>query len=91
MEFEIDTSLLNLANDPDKISLAEISSVHINPRARLREIKGYPRALLYTIQSGYSEKKRILLIVSRILGDKRQILEVQVADEDDIDEYYCGG
>jgi len=91
MNFELDTSLLNLARDPDRISLAEISSVHHNPRARWREIEGYPKSLFYTIQSGYSNKKRILLIASRISEDKRQVLHVQVASEDHIDYYYCGG
>jgi len=90
MEFELDISLLNLAADPDRISLAEILSVHRNHRARWREIKGYPKSLYYTIQSGYSSKKRILIITSRIWGDKRQLLEVSVASEDQIDQFYCG-
>lgn len=91
MEFELDTSLLNLAGDPDKISLVEILSVHRNHRARWREIEGYPKSLYYTVQCGYSSKKRILIMMSRISGDKRQILDVNVATEDQIDQFYCGG
>ena len=89
MEFEIDISLLNFASDPDGVSLSEILSVHSNHRSRWKEMEGYPKEYFYSIQCGYSNKKRILLIASRIEGYKRQVLQVQVADEDQIDEYYC--
>ncbi len=91
MDFDLDTSQISFSDNPDRISLAEIVSVLRNGKSRLREIDGYPRELFYSIEAGYSNKKRILLIVSAIEDDKRQVLQIKVADEDEISEYYCNG
>ncbi|MFM7486445.1 MAG: hypothetical protein ACKO13_05930, partial [Cytophagales bacterium] len=63
--------------------------MHKNERSRWKELEGFPIEYFYSIQCGFSNKKRILLIASRILGEKRQILQVQVADEDQLEEFYC--
>ncbi len=91
MDFEIDISQINLSGDPDGISLSEILSVNRNEKSRLREIPDYPKKYFYSIEAGYSNKKRILLVASRILDDKRQIVQVKVAEESEIEQYYCNG
>jgi hypothetical protein len=91
MDFDLDISQTDFSDDPDRISLAEIVSVFKNGKSRLREIDGYPNELFYSIEAGYSNKKRILLIVSAIVDDKRKILQIKVADEDEIDLYCCKG
>ena len=91
MDLDLDVSQINFSNDPDSISLAEIVSVMKNERSRLREVDGYSKGMFYSVETGYSNKKRILLIASRIVNDKRQILQMKVAVEEDIDEYYCNG
>lgn len=91
MEFDLDFSQLNLSSDPDGISLSEILSVLSNEKSRLREMKGFLKSEFHTIETGYGNKKRILRIVSRVSDDKRQILQVKVADEDEIEGYYCNG
>lgn len=92
MDFELDFSQVNLSFNPDKITPIEIKSVFENTkRPRLRELLGYPSDEFYNIECGYSNKKRILLIASRIFDMKRQILQVKVADEDEIEYYYCKG
>lgn len=88
---DLDLSQINLANDPDGVFLMEIRSVLQNAKRRIREIQGYPRKYFYHISTGYSSKKRILLIASRIVTDKLQILGVKVADEKEIENFYCGG
>jgi hypothetical protein len=40
MDFDIHISLINLADDADKISLSEIVSVTKNEKSRLKEING---------------------------------------------------
>jgi len=91
MQLEIDISLINLASEPDGITLSEILSVHNNSRSKWKELEDFPREFFYSIQCGYSNKKRILLIASRIALEKRQILQVRVADEEELEEYYCRG
>lgn len=54
-------------------------------------MKGFLKSEFHTIETGYGNKKRILRIVSRVSDDKRQILQVKVADEDEIEGYYCNG
>ena len=84
MEFELDFSQLSLASDPDGITLAEIISTVKNEKSRLTEIEGFPKDEFYTIEAGYSNKKKILLIASRIADGKRQLLQVKVADEEEL-------
>ena len=90
MDIEIDYSQLDFAGLPDGISMAEIVSVHLNENSRWEELEDFPIDFFYTIQTGYSSKKRIIMITSRIVGLKRQILLVKVADELEIERYYCG-
>jgi hypothetical protein len=87
---DLDFSQLNLSSIPDGISQREIVSVLDNPNHRLREILGYPRKYLYTVATGYSSKKGIIMIASRIIGIRRQLLDVKVADELEIQRYFCG-
>jgi hypothetical protein len=89
MDFEIDYSRLDFAGLADGISMVEIVSVHTNDNSRWRELPGFPLQLFYTTQTGFSSKKRILIVVSRIIEMKRQLLYVKVADEFQIDFYYC--
>lgn len=89
MEFEIDISRINFTVNPDKLTLSEILSVHRNHRSNWEEIEGLPKRLFYSLQCGYSNKKRFLLMASRIWENKRQILRLQVANEDQIQKYYC--
>ncbi len=91
MDLDLDISQVDFSNDPDNISLAEVVSVIKNERSKLREVEGYPKEMFYSVETGYSIKKRILLIASRVANDKRQILQIKVADEGDINEYYCKG
>jgi hypothetical protein len=89
MDFEIDYSRLDFAGLADGISMVEIVSVHTNDNSRWRELPGFPLQLFYTIQTGYSKKKRMLMIFSRIIELKRQILAVKVAEEFEVELYYC--
>lgn len=91
MDFDLDISQINFSDNPDGISLAEIVSVFSNERSRLKEVEGYPKELFYSVETGYSNKKRILLIASRLVGNKRQILQLKVADENEIERNYCKG
>ena len=90
---EIDFSFLKEQNGdyPDKISQQEVMSVLDNPRHKLSPIDGYPLKDCYTIACGYSSKKRLLLIASRIENSKRRVLQLKVADEEEIEVYYCQG
>jgi hypothetical protein len=91
MDFDLDISQLSFSDNPDRISLAEIVSVLKNQRSRLKEVEGFPKELFYSVETGYSNKKRILLIASRVVENKRQILQVEVATENEIEAYYCKG
>jgi hypothetical protein len=76
---------------PDRITQSEILSVLDNPRHKLSPLEDYPLKDCYTIACGYSSKKRILLIASNIENLKLKILQVKVADEDEIEHFYCIG
>jgi hypothetical protein len=91
MDLDLDISEINFSTDPDGISLAEIVSVLKNERSRLKEVEGYPKELFYNVGTGYSSKKRILLIASRLIENKRQILQMKVANESEIESNYCKG
>jgi hypothetical protein len=91
MDLGLDLSEINLSEDPDGISPGEIASVFANLNSRLVEINGYPKEDFYNIETGYSNKKRILMIASRLILEHRQILQVKVADENEIENYYCKG
>ncbi len=91
MDLGLDFSQLNLSSDPDGITPSEIVSVLSNEKSKLREIEGYPREEFYSIETGYSNKKRILLIASRLMREKRELLQIKVADEDELQQYYCEG
>lgn len=92
---DLDFSELNEKDGdyPDEITQLEIRSVLANSKHRLSAIAGFPLKDCYTIACGYSSLKRILLVASMIVDDnnllKRRILQVKVADEDEIDLYYC--
>ena len=53
------------------------------------EIPDMPRKDMYSIAIGYSNKKRILLIVGRFLTFKLEILAVKLPEEIEIEKYYC--
>lgn len=91
MEFELDFSQINLLNDPDKITPAEIRSVFENPKSRFKEMEGYPKEYFYNTECGYSKKKRILLIVLYVSNDedsKQIVAQVKVANEGEIRKYF---
>jgi hypothetical protein len=91
MDLDLDISQINFSGDPDGISLAEVISVLKNERSRLKEVEGYPKELFYNVETGYSNKKRILLVASRLIENKRQILQMKVANESEIESNYCKG
>ena len=91
MDFDLDFSQLSLLHEGDGITPTEIASVLSNEKSRLIEIDGYPQDEFYAIETGYSIKKRVLWVATRILNDKRQVLQAKVADEDELTEYYCKG
>ena len=70
MDLNLDISEINFSIDPDGISLAQIVSVLKNERSRLMEVEGYPKELLYNVETGYISKKRILLVASRLIENK---------------------
>ena len=70
MDFNLDISEINFSTDPDRISQAQIVSVLKNERSRLMEVEGYPKELLYNVETGYISKKRILLVASRLIENK---------------------
>ena len=92
MDIEIDFSELSQRDGdyPDGITQFEVVSVLENQRHKLAPIENYPLKDCYTVACGYSSKKRILLVVSMIEYPKRKILQVKVADEEEIDHFYCG-
>ena len=91
MDFDLDFSQLNFFQDLDGITPTEIVSVLSNENSKVREIQGYPKEEFYSIETGFSNKKRILLIATRIQNNKRELLQVKVADEDELQQYYCKG
>ncbi|MCH7402219.1 hypothetical protein ACFOUP_18565 [Belliella kenyensis] len=90
---DIDFSELSFVNGdyPDGISQKEILSVLANENHKLYNIPGFPLKEFYNLACGYSSSKRILLIASRIVEMKRQVIQVKVADENEIESYYCKG
>lgn len=89
MNFELDFSLTNLSNDPDKITPSEIRSVIEDVDSNVIWMQDYPANEHYHLECGYSNKKRILIIILYIPRDKRVILDVKVADKKEIKQYYC--
>ena len=89
MEFELDFSKLNLLSDPDKITQLEIRSVIQDKDSKFSWLENYKQNESYNLVCGYSNKKRILLIVSYIPEMKRVILQVKVADKAEIKSFYC--
>ena len=89
MEIESDFSQLGLSDYPDKVNPKEVISVLENPNYKLWWLEGFIKSDAYHLICGYSCNKRILLIVACIVDTKRMILQVKVADEDDIKKFYC--
>jgi len=76
------TDLLDIgSNLSEVISVCEITY-------RWIEIPDMPRKDMYSIAIGYSNKKRILLIVGRFLTFKLEILAVKLPEEIEIEKYY---
>ena len=75
---------------PDGLTQKEIQFVLEKENRRVANLPDFPKKDFYATTCGYSYKKRILLIVSRIANSKIQILQVKVASEQEIDFYYCG-
>jgi hypothetical protein len=71
MDLNLDISEINFSIDPDGISLAQIVSVLKNESSRLMEVEGYPKELFFNVETGYSSKKRILLVASRLIENRR--------------------
>jgi hypothetical protein len=90
MDFDLDISQINFSDDPDRISLAEIVSVLKNGKSRLKE---------KDIQKNYSTALKLVIAIKRgfywlhlgLLENKRQILQIKVADENEIEVSYCKG
>jgi uncharacterized DUF497 family protein len=80
--------LLRLFNE-DKITREEIIYV-FNNSTRLFEEGGRNISEAIFIQIGYTLKKRILLIAFTFLADNIDFIGAKVADENEIDSFYCG-
>jgi hypothetical protein len=91
MQIDLDFSELfhSRGDYPDKISQGEIHSVYQNPKNKFQEIAGYSRQEFFHLVCPYSNSKRILLIVGKFENNKIKILQVKVADEEEIETYYC--
>lgn len=91
MEIDLDFSELNHSRGdyPDKISQKEIRSVYDNPTSRIVELEGFSKELLFHMACGYSIAKRILLVAARFESGRIKLLQIKVADEIDIETYYC--
>jgi hypothetical protein len=77
------TDLLDIGSN-----LSEVISV-CETTYRWIEIPDMPRKDMYSIAIGYSNKKRILLIVGRFLTFKLEFLAVKLPEEIEIEKYYC--
>jgi len=71
MDLNLVISEINFSTYPDGISLAQIVSVLKNESSRLMEVEGYPKELFFNVETGYSSKKRILLVASRLIENRR--------------------
>lgn len=80
--------LVRLFKD-EKITQDELIYVFENAKRAFEE--GGP-ALSDTVfvQIGYTPKKRIVLIAHTFATDSIDFIGAKVADEDDINKYYCG-
>ena len=89
MKLEYDHSRINWAFLPDNITLSETNSVLNDRDNMLVWLPGYPMKDAYNLICGYSSKKRILLVATCLIETKLIILQVKVADKDEIKQYYC--
>ena len=80
--------LVQLFRD-DKITQDELIYVFENPK-RIFEEGGPALTDTVFIQSGYTPKKRIVLIAYTFASDSIDFIGAKVADEGDIDKFYCG-
>ena len=70
---------------------AEIISVIENVRTKGRNLKGFPLKEGYRILTGFSNKQRILMVAFNTVGYQINLLQVKIADEDELNTYYCQG
>ncbi|MFN3997885.1 hypothetical protein [Algoriphagus sp.] len=91
MNIDIDFSELyhGRGDYPDKISQKEILTVYSNPNWRLWELDEFPKDQMFHLACGYSISKRILLIAAKFDDNRIKILQVKVAGEIDIENYFC--
>ncbi|MFC4872203.1 hypothetical protein [Negadavirga shengliensis] len=91
MDIDLDFSELyhNRGDYPDKISQKEILSVYTNPKSRILELDGYPKTELFHLICGYGQSKRILLMAGKFENNRIKVLQVKVAEENEIERYYC--
>lgn len=90
-DFEFDFSQLDtLSLQKAKISFSEIEAGYFHSFSVWYDAEEYPRALnLYHFIS-FCSKSRFLRVYLTYTENKISILEVKVADEQEIRTYYCG-
>jgi hypothetical protein len=91
MNIDLDFSELyhSRGDYPDRITQKEILSAYGNPNCRIFEMEGYPKKQMFHLACGYSISKRFLLIVGKFENNRIKILQVKVADESEIESYFC--
>lgn len=89
--YRYDFSLLSAIDlQREKVNFGEIISVFENPLTRAMPLPGYEPADLRFLLTGYSNRKRFLLLALKYEEDKVTFLQIAVAKETDVQTKYCG-
>ncbi|MGD1839613.1 MAG: hypothetical protein ACFB0B_01780 [Thermonemataceae bacterium] len=88
--FDYNTSYLDLPTllQTFGITREEIISAIENPKMRLHEVEG-DKPTIY-LATAYSSNKRIIRVAFTHPKLTLDILDVKIAEEDDIERYFCG-
>jgi hypothetical protein len=80
-------SLQQLGN----VTFNELIFVYKNRRSRIYDMPELPKSLAYHFCIGLSSKSRFLFIALNYKNGKFCFLDVKLANENEIEEFWCGG
>jgi|GEM_PF-1739289 len=92
LSFNYNSDALDLVelHRADSITMKELIQVVEKDSFRLRTEGGPKLVDTIWIKTEYSIKRRIILVAFIFDGDTIFFIDAKVADQDEIDKYYCG-
>ena len=92
-EPEFDASLLSAIRlqQLGNVTLEEITYAYKSTRSKVYDIPEMPKAFGYHFCIGFSFKSRCFLIALDYKNGKYRFLDVKLANENEIEEFWCGG